>query len=450
MTVDDQHRRTEPAPVADQATSVESSSSPTEIRRVALSSFLGNTIEFYDFLLYSSVAALIFGPLFFSNLSPALGTLASFATLATGYVARPLGGIVFGHLGDRIGRKSTLIATMLLMGLSSGLIGLLPTHAQIGALAPVLLVILRLAQGFAVGGEWGGATLMAAEHAPAAKRGRYTGIAQMGLPMGGLLSTLVFVAVARLPEEQLFSWGWRLPFLVSFVLLGLGIYLRLRISESPLFAQLAENRTGRRTPIAESFRRHWPNILRGIALCFPAVMVTSLFGSFAVSYAASNGWDRATVLAALSTAWAVSVICTGIYAALSDRFGRRPVYLAGAVGLALTIYPTFWVINNHVTWALFLVLPLVLSITTCGMSSTFGALLSEMFGTETRYTSISVAYQAGSVLAGFTPVVAGALLALAGGGTNSTLVAVAAIVVTVLAASIAVTLPESKGSSLAQ
>ena len=424
--------------------------SASEARRVALSSFLGNTIEFYDFLLYSSAAALIFGPLFFSNLSPALGTIASFATLATGYVARPLGGMFFGHLGDRIGRKSTLIATMLVMGISSGLIGLMPTHAQAGALAPILLVVLRLAQGFAVGGEWGGATLMAAEHAPAGKRGRYTGIAQMGLPLGGLLSTVVFVGVTQLPQQQLLGWGWRVPFLVSFVLLGVGLYLRMRIDESPVFATMAQHRADRRTPIVEAFRRHWRNIVRGIVLCFPAVMVTSLFGSFAVSYAAGNGWSRPTVLAALSTAWGTSVICTGVYARLSDRFGRRPVYLAGAIGLALAIYPTFLVIDNHVVWALFLALPLVLSITTCAMSATFGALLSEMFGTETRYTSVSVAYQTGSVLAGFTPVVAGALLTAAGGGTHSTLIAITAIVLTILAASVAVTLPESKGSSLAE
>lgn len=448
MTVDDQDQRTEPATAVDPSLSDTDRSLGAEVRRVALSSFFGNTIEFYDFLLYSSAAALIFGRLFFSNLSPALGTIASFATFATGYVARPLGGIFFGHLGDRIGRKSTLITTMLLMGISSGLIGALPTRAQAGALAPVLLVVLRLAQGFAVGGEWGGATLMAAEHAPAGKRGRYTGISQMGLPLGGLLSTLVFVGVTKLPEQQLFSWGWRVPFLVSFVLLGVGLYLRVRISESPLFAKLTERSAERRTPIVEAFRRHWPNIARGVALCFPAVMVTSLFGSFAVSYAAANGWSRPTVLAALSTAWGVSVICTGVYARLSDRLGRRPVYLAGAIGLALVIYPAFLVINHHVTWALFLVLPLVLSVTTCGMSATFGALLSEMFGTETRYTSVSVAYQAGSVLAGFTPVVAGALLAAAGGGTHSTLIVVTAVVATVLAASVVITLPESRGSSL--
>lgn len=448
MTLDDQARRATPAPTSGAIATGGGRQPSGAVRAVAVSSFLGNTIEFYDFLLYSSAAALIFGPLFFSELSPALGTLASFGTLATGYVARPLGGVVFGHLGDRIGRKSTLIATMVLMGLSSGVIGLLPTHAQVGALAPVLLVLLRLVQGFAVGGEWGGATLMAAEHAPDGTRGRYTGIAQMGLPLGGLLSTLVFVAVAQLPEAQLFSWGWRLPFLGSFVLLGVGLYLRLQISESPLFERIAARRGEGAVPLAEAFRRHWPNLLRGVALCFPAVMVTSLFGSFAVSYAASNGWARPTVLAALSTAWAVSVVCTGLYARLSDRLGRRPVFLAGAVGLAVSIYPTFLVIDHHVTWALFLVLPLVLSVTTCGMSATFGALLSEMFRTETRYTSISISYQVGSVLAGFTPVVAGALVAASGGHTNSTAVVVVATVVCVLAASVALTVPESAGRPL--
>lgn len=414
---------------------------------MALSSFLGNTIEFYDFILFASAAALIFGRLFFSNLDPAVGTIVSFATLATGYVARPLGGIVLGYLGDRVGRKTVLLATMVMMGTASGLIGVLPTYSQIGVAAPLLLVFLRLVQGFAVGGEWGGAALLAAEHAPPERRGWITALGQAGLPAGGLLSTVAMALVSLLPSDQLFSWGWRIPFLISFALLGLGLYVRLRVAESPLFEELVTEQRSRLRPFREVIRRPLA-LVRGAVAGIPPIMVSSLFGSFAVSYAVGIGHSRATVLWALGVAWAGAIVMTPVYGRLSDKLGRRPVYLGGAIGFAVLSFPLFWMINSRVTVLLFLALIVVFTFIAVAMSGAMAALLAEMFPTESRYTGVSVSYQAASVAAGFVPLIAGSLLAAAGGGRNIELVAVFVIVVALAAALIVASGRESRGTDL--
>ena len=435
------------AQASHQPTGSRSPSPPDEVRRVAISSYLGNTIEFYDFILYGSAAAVVFGPLFFSDLDPVLGTIAAFATLATGYIARPLGGIVLGHLGDRLGRKRVLLVTMIMMGLASGLIGLLPTYPQIGVAAPLLLVLMRLIQGFAVGGEWGGAALLAAEHSPPERRGYITAIGQAGLPSGGLLSTLALGAVSLLPGDQLLAWGWRIPFLLSFALLGIGLYVRLRVSESPLFDELEESTRVQRRPLAAVLRRPAP-LLRGVLATVPPTMASSLFGSFAVSYAVGLGNDRSTVLGALAAAWAGAIVMTPIYGILSDRFGRRPVYLAGAVAFAVLAYPMFWAIGSGSTVAMFAAFVTAFALISVCMSAALAALLSELFPTATRYTGVSVAYQAATLVAGFTPLVAGSLLALAGGGTNIGWVVAMVVVVSLAAAAAVWTGVESRGSDL--
>ncbi|MFD6061328.1 MFS transporter [Rhodococcus wratislaviensis] len=421
--------------------------SPNEVRRVAVSGFLGNTIEYYDFILYGSAAALFIGPLFFSGLSPAVGTLVSFATLATGYVARPLGGIVFGRLGDRIGRKPVLLITMVVMGVGSGLIGVLPTYTQIGVAAPLLLVLLRLVQGFAIGGEWGGAALLTAEHAPDGRRGFFTAIAQSGLPLGSLLSVLAMAAVSLLPQEQLMTWGWRLPFLVSFLMLGVGLYVRTRISESPLFDELDATAQRRRRPLTQILRR--PGALfRGVAATIPPVMGSTLFGSFVLSYAVGIGYTRSEVLVALGIAWAASIVTTPLYGMLSDRIGRRPVYLFGALGLAVLAFPVFWAINSLSTTLLVISLVVVFALVSVAMSGPLAALLSEMFSTDVRYTGVSLSYQVATIIAGFTPLLAGSLLALAGGGRNVGLICAFVAVVSLLAASIALFWMGPGGGSL--
>ncbi|URN04561.1 MHS family MFS transporter [Actinomadura madurae] len=432
---------------ADHPTSGGQPSSPDEIRKVVLSSFLGNTIEFYDFILFASAAALIFDRLFFSNLDHSVAIIVSFAVLATGYVARPLGGVVLGYLGDRLGRKSVLLTTMIMMGAASGLIGLLPTYEQIGVAAPLLLVLLRLVQGFAVGGEWGGAALLAAEHAPPERRGWITALGQAGLPAGGLLSTIAMALVALLPSRHLFSWGWRIPFLISFALLGLGLYVRMRVAESPLFEQLVAEQRSRLRPFRDIARRPL-TLLRGVVAGIPPIMVSSLFGSFAVSYAVGIGYSRSTVLWALGVGWAGAIIMTPVYGRLSDRVGRRPVYLGGAVGFAVLAFPLFWMINSGSTALLFLALVVVFTLISVAMSSALAALLSEMFRTESRYTGVSVSYQASGVAAGFVPLIAGGLLAAAGGGRNIELVAGFVIVVALSAAVIVGSGRESRGTDL--
>lgn len=422
-------------------------SSPAEVRRVMISSYLGNTIEYYDFILYGSAAALFFGPLFFSNLSPALATIVSFATLATGFVARPFGGVLFGYLGDRIGRKPVLLITMIMMSFGSGLIGLLPTYAQMGVLAPLLLVLLRVIQGFAVGGEWGGAALLAAEHAPPERRGFITSIGQAGLPSGGLLSTLAMTGVSLLPRDQLFSWGWRLPFLLSFLLLAIGMYVRVRVSESPLFDELTAVERDHRRPLAQLMRQPRA-LLRGIAATLPPLVASTLFGSFAVSYAVGIGHSRSTVLVALGVAWAGAIVATPMYGKLSDRFGRRPVYLCGALGFAILVYPMFWAINSRSTALMIFAFLAAFALISVAMSGPLAALLSELFSTEIRSTGVSMAYQGATIAAGFTPLLASSLLVAAGGGKNTGLVGAFVVVIALLAAVTVGSGKESRGADL--
>ena len=256
--------------------------------RVAMASFIGTTVEFYDFLIYGTAAALVFPKLFFPNVSPASGLLLSFATFGVGFVARPLGGIVFGHFGDRVGRKRMLVYSLLIMGGATVLMGALPTYAHIGLAAPILLTLLRLVQGFAVGGEWGGATLMAVEHASAERKGLYGAFPQMGAPAGTATATLAFYAVSLLPDEQFMAWGWRIPFLASAVLVVIGLVIRLSLSESPDFAALRQRSAVARVPVAEAFRKHWKQIL----LVAGAYLSQGVFAYICVAYLVSYGTDR--------------------------------------------------------------------------------------------------------------------------------------------------------------
>jgi MFS family permease len=271
------------------------------MRRVLFSSFLGSMVEFYDFLLYGTAAALVFNHLFFSNLSPVVGTIASFGTLAAGYIARPIGGVVFGHFGDKIGRKSMLVLTMSLMGGASFLIGLLPTYATVGWLAPVLLVLLRVVQGFAVGGEWGGAALMALEHATEKNRGFAGSFATMGAPAGAVLSTVVLAIVTLLPDDQFLSFGWRIPFLLSALLVALGLWVRLKVTESPLFQEAVSAAEAapvakKRFPIVEVLRNNPLQVLTGAGAGIGAFVLQALLATFSLTIAVGGGLPRSTAL----------------------------------------------------------------------------------------------------------------------------------------------------------
>jgi MFS transporter, MHS family, shikimate and dehydroshikimate transport protein len=298
------------------------------IRQVALASFIGTAIEWYDFFLYGTAAALVFNQLFFPNFAPLTGTLASFATFGVGFFARPVGGVVFGHFGDRVGRKSMLVITLLVMGGATFLIGLLPTFETIGIWAPILLVVLRFLQGFAVGGEWGGATLMAVEHAPEDSRNFYASWPQMGAPAGLVLSTAVFTAFSSLPDDQFFAWGWRVPFLLSIILIGVGLFIRLRVLESPAFARVKELGTKSRVPLLEVLRDYPVAALLSIGVVLVNIGGYYIVITFTLSYTTEQlGVARNVPLIGLLLAGVAEIAGILIFAYVSDRIGKRPVAL---------------------------------------------------------------------------------------------------------------------------
>ena len=424
-------------------------SPPAEVRRVTLSTYAGNTIEYYDFILYGSASALVFGPLFFTGLSPTMATMASFGTLATGYLCRPFGGMLFGYLGDRFGRKPMLLATMVMMGLATGLIGLLPTRSEIGLWAPFMLIILRLFQGIAVGGEWGGAALMTAEHAPPARRGWITAIGQAGQPTGGALALGAMAVVALLPPEDLMIWGWRIPFLVSFALLFIAMYMRVRISESPVYVEQEEadqRRKVRRKPVRELLTTQTGAVVRGLLMSIPPSLMVTLISTFCVSYAVAAGHSRTTVLAAVGVAFAAAIPTGPLYGRLSDRLGRLPVYTAGALGFAALAFPLFWAIDSMSTVWLFVAFVTAYAIIAPAISAGLAAILSEMFSTSVRYTGVSVSFQTAAIISGVFPVVATSLLAL--DDQNPIWVSVFILVIALLSALMAIKMRESKGMRL--
>lgn len=388
-----------------------------QLRRVALSGLLGTAVEFYDFLVYGTVAALVFGELFFPGADPAVGTIAAFGTFAAGYVARPIGGIVFGHFGDRLGRKNMLLLTMGLMGGASFLIGLLPTYDTIGVWAPVLLITLRVLQGIAIGGEWGGATLMVVEHAGERRRGLWSSFTQMGAPLGSLISAAVVALVSTLPKDQFAAWGWRVPFLLSVLLLGVGLFVRLKVVESPLFAEVRKDRAESRLPILDVLRRPRP-VLLACGVGIGAFTAQSLLTSYLIAYATGIGYPRPQVLTALTVSAAVALVVLPCASALSDRIGRRPVVLTGAILSAATAFPVLALVDSKSPGALILAVVIGHGIAQSLMYGPLGALFSEMFGTRVRYTGASLGYQGATLVgAGFSPMIAGSLVASSGNGT---------------------------------
>jgi metabolite-proton symporter len=391
---------------------------PASVKKVALASWIGTTIEWYDFYLYGTAAALVFNKLFFPQFDPLVGTLAAFATFWVGFAARPIGGIVFGHFGDKIGRKSMLILTLLIMGISTFLIGLLPTYAVLGAWAAVLLVVLRFIQGFAVGGEWGGAVLMATEHASGRWRGFYGSWPQMGVPAGLLLSTFVFRVVTGLfSRSQFLAIGWRIPFLLSFVLILVGLFIRLGVTESPVFKRVKETHTEARMPILEALRTNGKNVLVAVGLFVGPGAGFYLSNTFLLAYGTTHlKLPPTDVLNATLIASAFFFVFIPAAGALSDIYGRRPVYMAGAVLLGVMAFPIFWLIDSRS--AVLITLALLLSmVTQVLMYGPLGVFFSELFGTRVRYSGASLGYQVGGLLVGLIPFIATALLSVGGGSS---------------------------------
>lgn len=384
----------------------------SSIGRVAAASLIGTSIEWYDFFLYGTATALVFNKLFFPTLSPLAGQLAAFATFWVGFGARPIGGIFFGHFGDRLGRKNMLIITLLFMGIGTFLIGCLPTYSSIGLLAPILLVVLRFCQGFAVGGEWGGAVLMATEHSPSASRGFFGSWPQIGVPIGLLFASLFFSLVSTgFSSDQFLSFGWRIPFLVSIVIVLIGLFIRLRISETPDFEQVKERRHIVPVPLFQVVRRDWRNVLLASGIFFIANGGFYIFITFIVSYGKTVLKMPGTVFLNGTLVSAVVLFFTlPLAGALSDRVGRRTLCLVGSAFTLVMALPIFWLID---TKSVFLI-TLALCLAQFGTGLIYGplaAFFTELFGANVRYSGASLGYQAASVVAGgLAPFVATALL----------------------------------------
>jgi MFS family permease len=377
-------------------------------KRVALGSSIGATIETYDFIGFGTAAALYFNTVFFPATDPLSGTLLSFATLGIGFAVRPLGGVVGGYLGDRVGRKPVLVGSLLLMGIATVLIGVLPTYQQVGVWAGIMLVAVRVVQGLAFGAEWGGAILMTFEHAPWRKRGLYTGITQAGFPLGLLLANAAFLVSVPLGEQ----WAWRVPFLLSAVLIVVGIMIRLKVEESPEFEALRSEGDVSHNPLLEVLRTDWRNVLRAFCLRITETAGYAVSVTFVMSYLESEELgNRSVTLFALMLAAALGIAATTLWGALTDRIGRRPVYLLGtAISLAWGV-PLFLLLNTG--QAVAIVLAFVVSYAVCQncLAGVQGAWFSELFSTRTRTSGASLAYQLSAVVSGFTPLIATALYA---------------------------------------
>jgi MHS family shikimate/dehydroshikimate transporter-like MFS transporter len=384
------------------------------LSRIVIASTAGSAIEWYDFFIYGTAAALVFNTLFFPSADPLTGTLLAFATFGVGFVARPIGGMIFGHFGDRVGRKKALVAGLFLMGAATTLIGLLPDYATIGAAAPVLLVVLRLLQGIAVGGQFGGAVLVGTENAAKGRRGLYGSFAQLGVPLGLILSSAVFlILTASTTPEQFMAWGWRIPFLLSFTLIGVAMFAQLKLEETAAMTQAKGSAVQPvRSPVLEVLRNHPKNVLLGAGTLILLAVAFYVFATYVLSYGTTVlGMSRGSVLAAVIIGAVMQAIAIPLFAMLSDRIGRKKVYLGGVAGLALWVVPAFLLINtlDPVLVALGVVVAQVL---VAALQGPLPAFMHELFPLQVRYSGVSLGYQLGSLVGGgFTPILATALYA---------------------------------------
>ncbi|GAA1601413.1 MFS transporter [Kribbella sancticallisti] len=395
------------------ATATEPTKTKTPIGRVVGASLVGTTVEWYDFFLYGVAASVVFGELFFPKGEELTGTLLSFATFAVGFFARPIGGVVFGHFGDRLGRKNLLVLSLLMMGMATFAIGLLPTYAQVGALAPVLLTVLRLIQGFALGGEWGGAVLIVSEHGDPKRRGFWSSWPQAGAPAGQLIANGVLAGLAAFQSDEAFnSWGWRIPFLLSAVLVLVGLWVRLRIEESPLFRQAREKQEPTdKLPFLEVITKYRREVLTAMGARMAENVSYYIFTIVIATYAKEHlGLDKSFALNAVLIGAAIHFCAIPLWGALSDRIGRKPVYLIGAIGVGVWAFVFVALVDtkNFALAVLAVTVGLVLHGAMYGPQASF---FTELFGTRVRYSGVSVGYQLASIIAGgLAPFIAVALL----------------------------------------
>ena len=386
------------------------------MQKVALTALAGTSIEWYDFFLYGAAAALIFPTAFFGEATPSTALILSLLTFAAGFIARPIGGIIFGHYGDRVGRKKTLVIALILMGVSSTLIGLLPTYAMIGVTAPILLTSLRFAQGLAIGGQWGGAMLLVTESAPSDKRGYYGAFAQAGAPVGVILANLAFIITSSLvSEESFYSWGWRIPFLASAILIGISMYIQLNLEDTKAFKELqamresheGNNEVVKRSPILEAIKKY-PKRIALAAGAFLSIQVTFyILIAFLLAYGVSSAEiSRDDMLAAVLIASAIMVPCQFIFSSYSDRHGRKGIFMAGAMLTGLWAFAIFPLVDTGNFWLI--VLAITMGLIFVGMMyGPQAAFFTELFSTEVRYSGATLGYQFGAILGGaFAPTIA--------------------------------------------
>jgi len=398
------------------ASAITSTKEPGEahaMRKLVVASLFGNALEWYDFFLYGTAAALVFGQLFFiKGTDPLLATMIAFVGFTVGFVVRPIGGMLFGHIGDRYGRKTALVWTLSLMGLSTCLVGMLPTYAQAGIWAPIALLALRVVQGIASGGEWSGGVLMISESAPERLRGFYASWSQVGVAGGFVLSSAAFLAVQALPHDEFLSWGWRLPFLASVLILGVGVYIRTRLPESSAFVQAEKSGRTVHAPILEVIRNQPIQILQAMGLRVAENGGSFIFLAFSLVYGRFAGLPNSVMLTGVMVSMIIELVTIPLWGRLSDRIGRKPVYLIGSIGLMVVAFPFFWLIDSHASALIWLAFILGNPICHGAMIGTQGAMMGELFTTEVRYSGMALGHEIASVFAGgLSPLLATALLA---------------------------------------
>jgi MHS family shikimate/dehydroshikimate transporter-like MFS transporter len=397
-------------------TAIQSSHAGISPAKVAFASAIGTTIEWYDFFLYGVVTPIVLNKLFFPTFDPLVGTLLAYTTFFVGFISRPIGGIIFGHYGDRIGRKTVLVLTLLIMGIATFLIGLLPTYASVGVWAPVLLLVLRVFQGIGIGGEWGGAVLMAVEHSPENRRGFYGSWPQIGVPAGLLLASAMVYLLSFLPESDFFNWGWRIAFLISAILVAIGLYIRLKILETPAFTALQKMQKVVHVPFFELWRTHGWNTLLGLGARYIEGVTFNIYGVFIIAYVTGAlQLPRQTALAGVMIASGVMIFMLPVFGNLSDRVGRRRMFGYAGLLIGILSFPAFAMMESKIPVLIWLAITIPFGLVYPAVYGPQAALFSELFDTRVRYTGISFVYQFSGIFAsGLTPIVATSLLPAGG------------------------------------
>jgi MFS transporter, MHS family, shikimate and dehydroshikimate transport protein len=420
----------------------------SKMNSIVFASCFGTIIEWYDFLIYATAAALVFNKAFFPTFDPLAGTLAALGSYAVGFLARPLGGALFGHFGDRLGRKSMLVLTLFIMGLSTFCIGLLPTYASIGVLAPILLILLRIIQGIGLGGEWGGASLMVLEHAPADRRGFYTSFVQIGFPIGLVLATLVFALVTKMPDADFASYGWRIPFLVSVVLLGVGTFVRSRVPETPVFEGLKMRDGLSRNPVGEAVGKNAKTFLIAVGLKLSEVSWVYMLTVFVVGYATTKlSLPKPMMLDAVMYAALLELVSLPLFGWLSDKIGRRPLFILGALFTIAFAFPLFWMLESKSTALIFAAVMIAMNFGHGMMFGSESCYFPELFGSRVRYSGASFGFQVSAAIGGgFSPIIATAMVGYFGGTTGVSIMMIVLALITLAAALAA---RETRGEPLA-